>query len=421
MKLKITLVCSIMLILSSSVILAQKPEEEKKFGISFSGFVKTDAFFDTRQTVSIREGHFMLYPADVKEDSNGDDINASPQFNILSIQSRLTGKITGPDAFGAKTSGVIEGAFFGHSESDINGFRLRHAFVKLNWENCELLAGQYWNPMFMAQAFPEVISFNTGVPFQPFSRNPQLRYTRNMGNFSASLTAYTQRDFTSTGPAGASSIYMRNAAIPAVNFQMSYSPAETKNVFGAGWDHKTLVPEIQTNLGHKTNTSISSMSATAYSKLVFDKFTWKLQAILAQNAHDITGIGGYAVKFDSYDTLTGKREYTNFNTGTLWTEVYYSAEKLQAGIFAGYTKNLGTSDQMMTGTGNVFARGSNIEYVYRISPRIAFKQGKTTIALEVEYTTAAYGKPSDIDDMGKFTASEEVSNVRGLLAFIYNF
>jgi hypothetical protein len=421
MKLKIPLFISAALILSSYASMAQKTEEDKKFGISFSGFVKTDAFYDTRQTVSIREGHFLLYPSDVKEDPNGNDINASPQFNILSIQTRLTGKITGPDAFGAKTSGMIEGAFFGHSESDINGFRLRHAFVRLNWENCELLAGQYWHPMFIVQAFPEVISFNTGVPFQPFSRNPQLRFTRYLGNFTAALTAYTQRDFTSTGPSGASSIYMRNAAVPALNFQMSYSPAESKHVFGAGWDQKTLVPELQTDMGHKTNTSISSMSATAFSKLVFDKITWKMQAIYAQNAHDITGIGGYAVKFDSYDTLTGKRKYTNFTTGTLWTEVYYTAEKLQAGIFAGYTKNFGTTEQMMTGTGNVFARGSNIEYVYRIAPRIAFKQGKSTIALEVEYTTAAYGKAADIDDMGKFLATDEVSNIRGLLAFIYNF
>jgi hypothetical protein len=44
------------------------------------------------------------------------------------------------------------------------------------------------------------------------------------------------------------------------------------------------------------------------------------------------------------------------------------------------------------GAGNVFARGTNIEYVYRISPRVAFKRGKTTIAVEVEYTTAAYGQ-----------------------------
>jgi len=400
---------------------AQKPEEEKKFGISFSGFVKTDAFYDMRQTVSIREGHFLLYPANVDNDSLGNDINAHPSFNILSIQSRLTGKITGPDAFGAKTSGMIEGAFFGHTESDINGFRLRHAFVKLNWEKSELLAGQYWHPLIIVQAFPEVISFNTGVPFQPFSRNPQLRYTYKIKNLSLIATAFTQRDFTSNGPKGASSIYMRNAIIPNLNFTTTYAFKDNKNIVGAGVDYKTLVPEIETDLGYSTNTSLSSISATVFSKMVFNKITWKVQGLYAQNAHDITGIGGYAVMFDSYDTIVGKREYTNYNTGSVWTELMYTTEKITIGLFGGFTKNLGTSDQMEPGATNVFARGTNIAYVYRISPRIAFKQGKTTIAFEVEHTTAAYAKATDIDNMGKFLNSTEVLNVRGMLSFIYSF
>ena len=116
-------------------------QEAKKFGIKFSGFVKTDIFFDTRQTVDVREGHFSLYPKGEYFDINGDDINAKPCFNFLSIQTRLRGKITGPDAFGAKTSALIEGAFFGTSNGDINGFRLRHAFAKLNWTNTDLLVG----------------------------------------------------------------------------------------------------------------------------------------------------------------------------------------------------------------------------------------------------------------------------------------
>ncbi|MGC9344756.1 MAG: hypothetical protein ACP5E3_18760, partial [Bacteroidales bacterium] len=120
-------------------------DENSNFGIRFSGFVKNDFILDTQQTVSVREGHFLLYPADEYLDRNGEDINARANFNYLSIQSRLTGKITGPDAFGAKTSGILEGAFFGATNSDINGFRLRHAFVKLSWTSTELLLGQYWH------------------------------------------------------------------------------------------------------------------------------------------------------------------------------------------------------------------------------------------------------------------------------------
>jgi hypothetical protein len=117
-------------------------QDDAKWGIKFSGFVKNDFFFDTRQVETLREGHFLLYPLNVKYDRDSADINAQPSFNMLSIQSRLRGEIAAPDALGAKTSGVLEAEFFGTSNADINGFRLRHAYVKLNWPSTELLVGQ---------------------------------------------------------------------------------------------------------------------------------------------------------------------------------------------------------------------------------------------------------------------------------------
>jgi len=67
-------------------------DSKSGFGITLSGFVKTDIMFDTRQTVSAREGHFLLYPSPELLDLNQKDINDKPNFNILSIQSRLTGR-----------------------------------------------------------------------------------------------------------------------------------------------------------------------------------------------------------------------------------------------------------------------------------------------------------------------------------------
>ena len=116
--------------------------QKKKVKLKFSGFVKSDVFWNSRQSVAVREGHFYLYPKNELLDMNGDDVNAKSDFNILSIQTRLKLAITGPDAFGAKTSALIEGAFFGTTDPDINGFRLRHAYAKLNWTNTELLVGQ---------------------------------------------------------------------------------------------------------------------------------------------------------------------------------------------------------------------------------------------------------------------------------------
>jgi len=41
---------------------AQTPGEKKKSNIklNFSGYIKNDYFLDTRQTISAREGHFLL-------------------------------------------------------------------------------------------------------------------------------------------------------------------------------------------------------------------------------------------------------------------------------------------------------------------------------------------------------------------------
>jgi hypothetical protein len=210
---------NIVLILLITTIISHVAAQETDpgWGIKFSGFVKTDVFYDTRQSSAsngIREGHFYLYPDNVLYDAAMKDLNANPSFHILNIQTRLKGDISGPDAFGAKTSGAIEAEFFGTNESDLNGFRLRHAYVKMDWQKTILIIGQTWHPMFPAESFPGTISFNTGAPFTPFSRNPQVRVTRKFSHVSFTLTAYAQRDFTSSGPDGASNKYMRNSGLP---------------------------------------------------------------------------------------------------------------------------------------------------------------------------------------------------------------
>ena len=63
----------VLLILLVPVLLSA--QENSKFGIKLSGFVKADFFYDTRQTISVREGHFLLYPAPEKPDPEGEDIN----------------------------------------------------------------------------------------------------------------------------------------------------------------------------------------------------------------------------------------------------------------------------------------------------------------------------------------------------------
>ena len=73
---------------------AQTEEKKPAFGITLSGFVKTDIFYDTRQTVAVREGHYLLFPKAPQIGPDGDDVNDRAGFHMLSIQTRIAGKIT---------------------------------------------------------------------------------------------------------------------------------------------------------------------------------------------------------------------------------------------------------------------------------------------------------------------------------------
>jgi len=97
---------------------AQK-SDENKFKANIYGFAKTDMYWDTRQTVSAREGHFLLFPAPVKDDAVGVDINKKANFNFLSIQSRVGVNFSGPNVLNAKVSGKVEGDFFGQMNPNI--------------------------------------------------------------------------------------------------------------------------------------------------------------------------------------------------------------------------------------------------------------------------------------------------------------
>ncbi len=407
----------------------QKKESEtstedpaKTFSLKISGFVKSDFFYDSRQTVSAREGHFLLWPAPESPDADGNDINAKSNFNFLSIQSRINLTAKGPEAFGAKTTGVIEGDFFGQANDNINLFRLRHAYIKLNWENTELLAGQTWNPFFVTGCFPGTVSFNTGTPLQSFARNPQLRITQKTGSLQWILAALGQRDYTSRGPAGATSAYLSNSGVPDMHFQVQYgSKNEDLNkefLLGAGIALKTIVPRLVSETNYKVDEKVSGFSSIIFTKVKLDPVTFKLQWRYGENIADLLSISGFAVK-DVENLTTDKRSYTPLKNTTIWGEIHTNDPNFQVGLFGGYLKNNGTKEAMSNASNPVYGLGTNIESLVRISPRAVFISNKTKIAFELEYTSAAYG--SDYDENYVPDETTSVSNVRALLSAIYSF
>lgn len=377
------------------------------FGITFSGFVKTDVMYDTRQTVALREGHFLLYPTPAAYDTAGKDVNAKSHFNILSIQSRVAGKITAPDAFGARISGLLEGEFFGTADGDASGFRVRHAFLKMDWEHSSLLVGQFWHPMFITEMFPGVVSINTGVPFQPFSRNPQVRFTHTLGALKLIAAAMAQRDFQSNGPGGYSSLYLRNAALPNLHAQAQY--AGGGHLVGAGFDYKKLRPRLITTRNVAAAATVESIAGLGFLKLDLDPVTVKAEGTWGENLADLMLLGGYAVRYT--DPVTGIEAYTPGTSLALWAEVS-TGKELELALFSGYAKNLGTRDDFL---GPVYGRGMDIDRIVRISPRIQWNREKTRLSAEVEHTSARYGIPNGMNN-GKVEKRVSVANTRILLA-----
>jgi hypothetical protein len=384
--------------------------------VKLSGFVKTDVFYDSRQTVSAREGHFLLFPASQVYDTDGKDINAKPNFNILPIQSNLSVSIAGPTALGAALSGLIEGDFFGQSNADVNMLRLRHAYLKMHWTKTELLIGQYWHPLFATSCYPGTVSFNTGVPIQPFSRAPQIRISHTIGLVKLSGALLSQRDYVSTGPDGSSSKYLRDSGIPEI--QVSGELNIKKNnefVFGTGFGYKRLTPQIKTGKNFKTNETVRGMSANAYLKHISKYLTIKLEGVYLENGSEFLSISGYAVK-DSVDAEKGLVNYQPIRTLSCWGDIQTNGKLIQVGVFSGYTQNLGTKSEVL---GPVYlTSNAPIKSLYRISPRLTVKPGNLMLAAEIEYTSALYGTP---DNHCKMINTTKTDNIRFLLSAIFKF
>jgi hypothetical protein len=410
---------------------AAKPAETTPtWGIKFYGFVRNDVMYDTRQVVSARpanQGELLLYPANILKDLNGKDINAASSLDMLAITSRLGGTITGPNAFGAKTSAILEGEFFGNANGNENIFRLRHAYAKLDWAKTQLGFGQYWHPLFVVDCFPGVLSFNTGMPFQPFARNPQIRLTQKLGKeFNLIIAALSQTEaFVSPGSGTGAALgvstpsqtFINDAVIPNLHAQLQYKGKAL--LAGAAFDFKELRPALKATSGSgivSTNEKVKSSTFELYAKLNTKNVIFKAEYVAGQNMYDHLMFGGYL----AYGT-SPNISYKPMGVSTYWAEIMGTGKKVIPGIFIGYAKNNGASvgGAVASYARSVAANGASIDNVLRIAPRLEFVSGKFKIGTEVEYTAAVYGTAGSD---GKVTgATNKVNNTRLLFVTAFSF
>ncbi|MBL7702334.1 MAG: hypothetical protein JNM14_08785 [Ferruginibacter sp.] len=389
--------------------------------VTVYGFVRNDMNYDTRQNVFVREGQLDLYPKDKDVQSDGKDYNKKSQLNILGILSRLGVKISGPDAFKAKTSAVLEGDFFGQADVNIGLFRLRHGYVKLDWKKSALTLGQTWYPLFIPECFPGVVNFNTGIPIAPFGWAGQIKYTAKFTDkASLSITAYKPREFaiTNVNASDNTNAASMNASLPELNAHFQYK--SDKFLAGAQIDYSLLKPYVKYGTAPNLKTSdetVSGFTAMAYAKIATKKVGIKTQFVLGQNTSHWVMMGGY---YGYKATPASIETYESAKTTAAWIDIYGTGKKIVPGLFVGYSSNNGAKTGATAAYGRAIGiTGRGIKDLFRVSPRLDFISGKLSFRNELEFTQASYGTRGND---GKVTgATDKVSNVRFTFSTVFNF
>ena len=202
------------------------------------------------------------------------------------------------------------------------------------------------------------MNLSTGAPFQPFNRSPQIRYRYTSGK-GLQLTGAVlwQLQYLSAGPNGKSEEYIKNSCIPEVYVSADYKVDGL--IAGVGMEVLSLKPRQQTTVDdrvYKVNERVTSLSFEAHAKYMTQDWVIAGKTLLASNLTQACMLGGYAVT--SVDPRTGEQEYTPYRHSMTWLNVVYG-KKWKPGIFVGYAKNLGTSDELVSE--KLYGTGTNLD------------------------------------------------------------
>ena len=453
------------------------PAEQK---ITVYGFLRNDIYLNSRRNLDLRDGVLDVYPSDATNlpirtgtaltANPNDDANAIPQLGYSAIVTRLGVRMGGITAFGAKISGTLETDFFGISNGTAgsgsgteNLLRLRHAFVAMDWTKSQLMVGQYWNPNFIVKCFPGTANFNTGIPFNPFSFVPQVRYSSKVGKDISLMGMIFGYDLAAFSPAGTFAVgsgvdAQKFATLPAFASQLTF---ENKTFLASvGFEGNTLSPRITDtkntstgvfggtgtgNIQKNISSNLFTLNFLAYAKLTTSKITAKFHSTYGQSYSQYVGLGGFA---EYRDATTGEWKYEAQNQLNMWGElISTNSKKIQPAIFIGYLQNMGLGNSIATssikpgtlafqGRGVSMATGRTFDNMLRISPRVDFYSGKMKFALEYELSMMKWAdiqglipttdgalptnidfKPGTADNARPFTAT----NSRVSAVMVYNF
>jgi hypothetical protein len=165
----------------------------------------------------------------------------------------------------------------------------------------------------------------------------------------------------------------------------------------------------------RVNDRVTGISPELFADYKNGKFNIKGKVMYAQNTAHLVMISGFGAT--DFDPQTGSYKYAPIRSASSWLNATYG-QKWRAGLFLGYTKNLGAAENFIS-TNDFWMRGAkNADYIYRISPSVTYNYKSLQLALELDHTAVGYG---DLSLNGSSHALRNIANTRACLLVKYSF
>ena len=377
---------------------------EKPSHFKFYGFIRNYFAFDSRESKSGTKDLFYYIPKDEALNAKGEDMNANPTFRFLAITSRVGLDVKDYQFGKTKVGAKIETDFY-CMNGNVAVLRLRQAYATLGWDglgkdgkqSTSLKIGQAWHPIAADQ--PYVIDLETGTPFNPFSRTPQVMLDHNFSkNFTMTGGFIWQMQYLSSGPNGASDNYIKYGCTPEFYAGVTF---KSNNGFTGrvGVDVLSIKPRWRADDGEKVGDRLTTANPYIYAQYSKGAFSVNGKVVYASAGEHFNMLSGYGVTDVNSD---GSWEYAPLHSTASYLSVKYG-RKLQVQGMIGYMKNLGTSKSLYedpakpgyTSTKNVYISGNgfhNLNQIIRVTPTVVYNLGKLSFGLEYDITSAQYGK-----------------------------
>ena len=399
-------------------------QEETPAKFKLYGFIRNYTILDTREVNGGTHDLYFYMPKDKDVNLNtGVDMNEGLNWKSLALTTRLGLDMSGYQYGNMNVSGKVEADFYSlngtGTASTIAQFRLRQAYVALKWvpaegESLVLNVGQTWHPM--GADLPHMTNLESGAPFGPFNRSPQVmaHWTKGAVTLTGGLL-YLSQYLPMDAQAGAKSVAPYKYGLPESYLGITYKGGSI--VAKAGVDliatkpFRSYVNPIDGPV--KAHGLLLAPTVFGYVQYTDGLFQMRAKTTLAHSGEHMNLLSGYGVAAVSDEPDGRHYTYTPMRDWASFVSAQYG-KKVQVMCMLGYMKQLGTTQDILDPTQLWLntAAATNIQQAFRATPTIAWNIGKLTVSLEYNLTAAEFGSKSIDLATGLVKAPER--NARGL-------